>query len=66
MIKAALASVADTVILTMQDLLNLGSEARINTPSTPSGNWVFRLPGDYAERVNVSELREYVRLYGRL
>ena len=33
------ASVSDTCIYTMQDLLNLGNEARINTPATLGGNW---------------------------
>ena len=36
MMRTALASVADTAVLTMQDLLDLGSEARMNTPSTLS------------------------------
>ena len=43
-IKSLLACTADTVIITMQDLLCLGSEARMNTPSTSavigSGAWL--------------------------
>ena len=34
---------ADTAIYTMQDLLSLGSEARMNTPSTTGGNWTWRM-----------------------
>jgi 4-alpha-glucanotransferase len=42
MIKAAAASVAATCIIPLQDVLHLGSEARMNTPSKPSGNWAWR------------------------
>ena len=42
-IRAGLASCADTVIYQLQDLLELGAEARINTPSTLGGNWEWRL-----------------------
>ena len=41
-INAAYASVADTVIIPMQDVLNLGSEARMNFPGKSSGNWTWR------------------------
>ena len=45
-IRAALASVADTAIVPAQDLMGLGSEARMNRPGTVSGNWRWRLvPG---------------------
>ena len=42
MMIAAFASVADTCILTMQDILRLGAEARMNTPSTVGNNWQWR------------------------
>ncbi len=41
-LKAALESPAVLCILTMQDIIGLGSEARINTPSTLGGNWTWR------------------------
>ena len=45
-IRAVMASVADTAIVPAQDLLGLGSEARMNRPGTASGNWRWRLrPG---------------------
>ena len=55
-IRAVLASVADTAIVPVQDLLGLGSEARMNRPGTTGGNWRWRLrPGqltaDVAERL---------------
>ena len=42
-IRAVLASVADTAIVPAQDLLGLGSEARMNRPGTIGGNWQWRL-----------------------
>jgi 4-alpha-glucanotransferase len=57
-IRAVIASVAETAIVPAQDLLGLGSEARMNQPGTPSGNWRWRLqPGqltaDIAARLAV-------------
>jgi 4-alpha-glucanotransferase len=57
-IRAVLASVADTAIIPAQDLLGLGSEARMNRPGTVAGNWRWRLlPGqltaDIAQRLAV-------------
>ena len=45
MMKAAMMSVADTCILMMQDIIGLGSEGRINTPSTVGNNWTWRIDG---------------------
>jgi len=42
MVRLALASVANTAIFPLQDLLGLGTEARMNVPGTASGNWEFR------------------------
>jgi 4-alpha-glucanotransferase len=44
MIHALSASVAQLAIVPMQDVLGLGSEARLNTPGTVIGNWSWRLP----------------------
>jgi 4-alpha-glucanotransferase len=50
LIRSGYASCADTVIFQLQDLLALGNEARINTPSTLGGNWLWRLlPGQLPE-----------------
>ena len=38
-IRGVLASVADTAIVPVQDVLGLGSEARMNTPGVDTGNW---------------------------
>ncbi len=64
MMLAALSSVSDLAILTVQDLLGLGSEGRINTPGTQSGNWEFRLPRPLGEG-EARFLAEYTELYGR-
>ncbi|MFY9620265.1 MAG: 4-alpha-glucanotransferase [Pyrinomonadaceae bacterium] len=44
-IRAVLASVAGTTIIPLQDVLGLGSEARMNTPNTMNGNWRWRYAG---------------------
>jgi 4-alpha-glucanotransferase len=44
LIRAAAASVAEVSVVPAQDLLELGSEARMNTPAVPSGNWSWRVP----------------------
>ena len=41
-IRAAEASIADLCIVPLQDILGLGSEARMNVPSKPGGNWTWR------------------------
>jgi 4-alpha-glucanotransferase len=42
LIRLAYASVADLVIVPMQDVLGLGSEARMNVPGRAEGNWTWR------------------------
>jgi 4-alpha-glucanotransferase len=65
-IRAALASVADTAIFPMQDVLGLGSEARMNLPATAEGNWQWRLNEDQIRPELSSRLRQMCRTYGRL
>jgi 4-alpha-glucanotransferase len=65
-IRAVLASVADTAIVPMQDLLGLGSDARMNRPGTLSGNWRWRLrPGQLTREVARS-LAEMTSIYDRI
>ncbi len=66
MIRAAMMSPADTAILTMADCLGLGSEARINTPSTLGDNWRWRLAKNSANDALAQRLRQLVALYSRL
>ncbi|HEY2590085.1 MAG TPA: 4-alpha-glucanotransferase, partial [Steroidobacteraceae bacterium] len=44
LVRAALASVGMLAVLPVQDILALGSEARLNTPATSVGNLAWRLP----------------------
>jgi 4-alpha-glucanotransferase len=46
LIRAASTSVADVCIIPVQDVLVLGSEARMNTPSIPENNWTWRMAPD--------------------
>jgi 4-alpha-glucanotransferase len=65
MIRAVLASVASTAVAPLQDVLGLGNEARMNRPSSPSGNWRWRLrAGDLAPGL-AARLGELAGLYGR-
>ena len=64
-IRAALGSVADTVIVPMQDLLGLGEEARMNVPGRATGNWSWRLrEGEVTPEVR-SLLAELTAVTGR-
>ncbi|MCQ1539161.1 4-alpha-glucanotransferase [Methanocalculus taiwanensis] len=65
-IRLAFSSVARYAIIPVQDLLNLGSEARMNRPGTQTGNWLWRLHSDWpAEEVQI-RLRQYAETYGRV
>lgn len=67
MMRTAWASVADTAIMQMQDILGLGKNARMNTPSTLSDkNWSWRcLPGVYNDTL-ADVLHQEMKLYGRI
>lgn len=65
MMRAAIASTAETCILTMPDLLALGNEGRINTPSTVSGNWQWRASEGQMDSGWQVWLNEQCRLFGR-
>jgi 4-alpha-glucanotransferase len=64
-IRAALASVADTAIVPAQDLLGLGSEARMNRPGTVSGNWQWRLAPGQLSRDTARKLAAMTETYER-
>jgi len=66
LIRAALASVANTAILSLQDILRLGDEARMNVPGQPSGNWSWRFHADRLTTDLAYGLRDMTRTYGRL
>ncbi len=66
MIRAALMSVADTAIVPLQDVLNLGSEARMNMPGRPGGNWSWRLVPEQLTSELAYKLAFVTELYGRV
>jgi 4-alpha-glucanotransferase len=65
LVELASASVAETVILPVQDVLGLDAAARMNVPSTPSGNWRFRLRPGQLDAATARRLRELGRKTGR-
>jgi len=66
LLELALASSADWALVPLQDLLQLGDEARFNTPGTSEGNWSWRLQGDLEGiRGPLQGLGEMARRYGR-
>ncbi|HEX8853219.1 MAG TPA: 4-alpha-glucanotransferase, partial [Pyrinomonadaceae bacterium] len=65
-ISAAFSSVAATAIIQLQDLLGLGSEARMNTPASAEGNWSWRFAPGALDAELAARLKETTRIYGRL
>ncbi|MCC8189762.1 MAG: 4-alpha-glucanotransferase [Planctomycetes bacterium] len=65
LMRLALESVADTAILLMQDVLNLGNDCRMNRPGLGDNQWRWRLTGEELARANWGGLRDMVYLYGR-
>ena len=66
MMRGAWASVGDMAIVPMQDLIGLGSEARMNTPSTLGGNWEWRATEDQINNALAKRLYKYMEMYGRI
>ena len=64
-IRAAYASVARRAIVPLQDVLGLGSEARMNTPGLAEGNWTWRAPDDAFRPELAARLRRLAELTGR-
>ena len=65
LIRLALMSVADTAIIPMQDLLGLGSEARMNLPGTAEGNWEWRMRDEAAADRVGERLARLTETYSR-
>jgi 4-alpha-glucanotransferase len=65
-IRLALSSVADIAILPMQDVLGLGTEARMNMPSIAENNWRWKMRKDPFNPELAARLREMNLIYGRL
>jgi 4-alpha-glucanotransferase len=65
MVRAAYDSEAELAIIPAQDLLGLGSEARMNTPGSASGNWGWRMKPDQLDHDLAERLRGLVESTGR-
>ncbi len=65
LIRLAFSSTADLCVIPIQDHLLLGSEARINTPSTIGGNWSWRMNGNCCTDELAGEIAFLSGLYGR-
>jgi len=65
MIRTVLASIADTAIIPLQDVLGLGTEARMNLPGTSRGNWCWRFPTGVLSSELAKRLRELNEAYDR-
>ena len=64
-IKTAFACVGDTVIIQIQDYLELDNGSRMNTPSTSSGNWQWRMKKDACTEKLAEQIADITRTYGR-
>lgn len=67
-LRAAYASPCRLTIVSLQDLMNLGSSARFNTPGIANGNWEWRYKPhqlDDLQHHSAAYLREIGELYGR-
>lgn len=65
LIRLLMMSVADGVIIPMQDLLGLGEEARMNRPAHKEGNWRWRIREGQMSADLRSTLRDLTEVYGR-
>ena len=64
-IRLALSTVADTCVIAAQDYLGLGSEARINTPSSIGKNWVWRVKKGVFTKELSQKILKLSKIYGR-
>ncbi|MEK6285436.1 MAG: 4-alpha-glucanotransferase [Acidobacteriota bacterium] len=65
LIRTAWASVANTAVTPLQDVLGLGSRARMNLPASEQGNWQWRYRAGALTRKLGNRLGELTELYGR-
>jgi 4-alpha-glucanotransferase len=65
MIRIAMRSAAHTAVFPMQDILNLGAQARMNTPGVMSGNWAWRFTTEMLPQDAHARLAHLTWLYQR-
>lgn len=64
-IREALASVSNTAIIPMQDYLGIGTEGRVNVPSTLGENWKWRMLKDEMSDEVIDKISEFTSIYER-
>ncbi len=65
LVEMAMASVARTAIIPMQDVLELGTSSRMNTPGTADGNWAWRFKWEDLKKRQKQFLKEITEKYNR-
>jgi 4-alpha-glucanotransferase len=65
LMRTAFASVADMAVVPLQDVLRLGSEARMNMPGVVGGNWAWRYRSEDLKPELAEGLRFFTKTYGR-
>ncbi|MEZ4662995.1 MAG: 4-alpha-glucanotransferase [Caldilineaceae bacterium] len=65
LIDAAWRSVAGMALAPLQDVLDLGSHARMNLPGSAQGNWSWRFTPDQITDFIEARLRDTTTIYGR-
>jgi 4-alpha-glucanotransferase len=65
LVRAAMTSVADLAIVPLQDLLDLGSEARMNVPGIAGGNWSWRAAEGALDPELAARVRRLLGVSGR-
>lgn len=65
LIELAYSSSCVVAMIPLQDMLELGSEYRMNRPGIAEGNWNLRLPQDYLGRINVEKVNKLRKRYDR-
>ncbi len=65
LVRLAMMSVADRVIIPMQDFLGLGEKDRMNLPASPTGNWEWRMKPEHLSPALAAEIRDLTLIYGR-
>lgn len=66
LIRLSLSSIAKLAIIPMQDLLELGSEQRMNLPGTIDGNWQWRFYWEQMPNALAGRMRHLIESYGRI
>ena len=64
-LRVMFASHAGLLILPIQDMLQYGSDTRLNTPGNSDGNWSYRLTKEQLQKISTQKFLDWNKLYGR-